>query len=241
MKALSKLNMLNGTVFKNITRRLVPALLILGGFTALIGVEKAKADPPPTPPVPPVDVKVYSGFTTIGGGAPYSGLIGELHTLDIKFATNFSYNWHPFGQFQFGADLTGFLFVSAAGSKSFTLNSDDGSELFIDGSLVVNDGGPHGPNTVTSSATLTAGTHTFEVKFFECCGGPSGVDLTLPVDVKYGFAGTPGNENCKKESVESLAHQFHGINNAAAKLGFSKVKALKAAIKAYCGRENDDD
>src|SRR6185436_10614223 len=35
------------------------------------------------------------------------------------------------------------------------------------------------------SVTLNAGTHTFEVQFFECCGGPSGVDLTLPAGVIY--------------------------------------------------------
>ena len=81
--------------------------------------------------------------------------------------------------------MTGSLFVSATSSYTFTLNSDDGSQLFIDGSLVVDDGGAHPPLTVSGTATLTAGVHPFEVRFFECCGEPSGVDLTLPTGVSF--------------------------------------------------------
>jgi hypothetical protein len=131
-------------------------------------------------------VRIYSGFTGSGGGAPYSVLVGTLAASSISFATDYGYNWHPFGLFEFGADITGTLAVASAGTYSFTLNSDDGSLLFIDGSLIVDNGNPHAPDTASGSATLTAGTHTFEVQFFECCGGPSGVDLTLPSGVTYG-------------------------------------------------------
>ena len=135
---------------------------------------------------PLITVNVYDGFTFSGGGAPYSGLIGTLTASDVQFATANSYNWHPFGLGSFGADITGSLDVAAAGTYSFTLDSDDGSLLFIDGLLVVDDGNAHPPQIGTGSATLTAGTHSFEVQFFECCGGPSGVDLTLPAGVTYG-------------------------------------------------------
>ena len=140
----------------------------------------------------PVNVDVYSGHTTIGGGTPYSGLVGSFTDTDIQFATNTGYAWHPFGLGAFGADITGILAVPANGTYTFTLNSDDGSLLFIDGSLVVNNGGPHAPLVVSGSALLTAGNHPFEVQFFEDFGGPSGVDLYLPSGVTYTVIPAPG-------------------------------------------------
>lgn len=130
-------------------------------------------------------VSIFSGFTPVGGGTPYSGFVGSFTSPDVMFATNTGYNWHPFGQVNFGADIRGELGVAATGTYTFTLNSDDGSQLFIDGSLVVDDGNPHSPTIVSNSVALAAGSHHFEVQFFECCGGPSGVDLTLPAGVNF--------------------------------------------------------
>jgi len=132
-----------------------------------------------------VTVNVYSGHSLVGGGTPYSGLVGTFTSPDIMFATGTGYAWHPFALPDFGADLFGQLLIPATGLYTFTLDSDDGSLLFIDGLLVVDDGGAHGPAVVSGSALLTAGVHPFEVQFFECCGGPSGVDLLLPTGVTY--------------------------------------------------------
>ncbi len=132
-----------------------------------------------------VNVSIYQGHSQTGGGAPYSGLVGSFSANGISFATDTGYNWHPFGMGDFGADITGCLNVAAAGTYTFILNSDDGSQLYIDGSLVADDGGVHAPGASTGTATLAAGNHTFEVQFFECCSGPSGVDLILPAGVSY--------------------------------------------------------
>ena len=72
------------------------------------------------------------------------------------------------------------------------MNLKDGSLLFIDGSLVVNNGGPHSPGIASGSAFLAAGNHPFEVQFFEDFGGPSGVDLYLPSGVTYTVVPVPG-------------------------------------------------
>ncbi|MGR8941315.1 MAG: PA14 domain-containing protein [Gammaproteobacteria bacterium] len=182
----------------------------------------------------PVHVEIYSGFVSSGGGAPYSGLVGEFDTTAIDFATTTGYNWHPFGQAEFGADMTGFIQIPSNGLYTFTLNSDDGSLLFIDGNLVVDNGGAHGPLVVSDSANLKKGTHSFEVQFFEDFGGASGVDLNLPLGVTYGFAGTPGKANCHGKSVSQLARQFKGIKRAALNLDYPSVKALQDAIKSFC-------
>ena len=172
--------------------------------------------------------------TTVGGGAPYTGLVGSFQSPDIQFATTTGFNWHPFGQSTFGAQMTGFLQVETSGTYPFTLTSDDGGLLFIDGDLVVDNPGPHPPMTTSNSVFLTAGTHPFEVQFFECCSGPSGINLDLPSGVAYGFTGTPGKENCLGQSVSALALQFGGMDAAATALGFSRVDQLRETIRTFC-------
>jgi hypothetical protein len=49
------------------------------------------------------------------------------------------------------------------------------------------------------------------------------------------FAGTPGKANCHGKSVSALAHQFGNLDAAASALDFSSVKAMQAAIRAFCG------
>jgi len=132
-----------------------------------------------------VHVDIYSGFSDTGGGAPFSGLVGSFDSPDIQFGTAIGYNWHPFGQGSFGADINTNINVPSATTYTFTLGSDDGSLLFIDGNLVIDNGGPHGPNNVSGTATLSAGIHSLEVQFFEDFGGPSGVELNLPAAVTF--------------------------------------------------------
>ncbi|MHB1558117.1 MAG: SdrD B-like domain-containing protein, partial [Isosphaeraceae bacterium] len=133
-----------------------------------------------------IKTTVYSGYTDLGNDLSFSGTnLGTLATPTILFGTQTGYNWHPFGASSFGTDSVGELDVATAGTYQFTLNTDDGSYLFIDGQLVVNDGGQHGNSNVSGSATLTAGIHSFEVKFFENGAGASGLDLYLPTGVSY--------------------------------------------------------
>jgi YVTN family beta-propeller protein len=49
------------------------------------------------------------------------------------------------------------------------------------------------------------------------------------------FAGMPGEANCYGQSVSALARQYHGLNAAAAALGFSSVRELQNAMLTFCG------
>jgi hypothetical protein len=139
-----------------------------------------------------LDVNIYrTHLSDSGGGAPYADFAGDFSSPDIMFATNTGYNWHPFGLSDFGADILGGLNVVADGTYTFTLNSDDGSLLFIDGNLAVDNGGPHGPQVMSNSVFLTGGMHTMQVQFYEDFGGPSGVDLILPDGVSYADCNVP--------------------------------------------------
>jgi hypothetical protein len=133
-----------------------------------------------------VTVDIYSGFGNAGGGAPYSGLVGSFTSPDIRFATDTGYAWHPFGMSSFGAKITGGLAIPADGLYVFALNSDDGSMLYINDHLVIDNGGAHGPQLMFSAFIfLHAGCNPFRVEFYEDFGGPSGVDLHLPLGVGY--------------------------------------------------------
>ena len=65
-------------------------------------------------------------------------------------------------------DMTGTFNVSAAeaGVATFTLDSDDGSILSIDGVQVVNDDYTHGQITVSGTVDLAPGSHTIELQYF---------------------------------------------------------------------------
>ncbi|NOQ77216.1 MAG: hypothetical protein GQ475_05420, partial [Methylococcaceae bacterium] len=61
--------------------------------------------------------------------------------------------------------------VPTTGDYQFFLTSDDGSKLFIDGQILVNNDGLHGALTRGASIHLAAGLHRIEVHFFEASGG----------------------------------------------------------------------
>ncbi len=138
-----------------------------------------------------VITNIYSGHTDTGGGAPYTDFVGSLNTPGISFATDTGYNWHPFGLGDFGADSQGSLNVATDGTYTFHLSSDDGAVVFVDGALLIDRGGPHGPSTTDGTLFLTAGLHSYEVQFFECCGGPSGLDFDIPLGVAIGGVPEP--------------------------------------------------
>jgi hypothetical protein len=126
-----------------------------------------------------VTTNIFTGHSAGGDGTPFSGLVGTLDTPGITFGTDNAFDWHPFGLSDFGSQSSGVLQVLVTGVHGFALTSDDGSSLFIDSSLVVDNGGAHAPTTVGASVFLTAGLHPFTVNFFEDFGGSSGLDMAF--------------------------------------------------------------
>jgi DNA-binding beta-propeller fold protein YncE len=70
----------------------------------------------------------------------------------------------------------GKLLAERPGLYKLGTNSDDGSLLFVDGGLVVDNGGLHGARYVEGSLNLTAGYHDFELRYFQD-GGSRALDL----------------------------------------------------------------
>jgi hypothetical protein len=65
---------------------------------------------------------------------------------------------------------TGFLEVSTPGRYKLSLRSKDGAKLWLDGALLVNNGGIHPVRARVKAVTLTAGLHTLQVGFFANTG-----------------------------------------------------------------------
>ena len=119
---------------------------------------------PPTPPNPTTSGLNYSLFegrfevlpnfntlTPIATGTTDS-ISPDVSTLDDEFAIQFE----------------GFIEVPTTGTYTFHVNSDDGSRLLIDNSLIVNNDGVHAPiNPVQGSVNLTAGLHPIVIEYFD--------------------------------------------------------------------------
>lgn len=67
----------------------------------------------------------------------------------------------------FGTKTTGYIHAPVAGRYTFTTRSDDGSKVWINDRLVVNNDGLHGPRTRSGHVTLPVGYHRVRVEFFE--------------------------------------------------------------------------
>ncbi|MFC7758457.1 PA14 domain-containing protein [Catellatospora bangladeshensis] len=84
-------------------------------------------------------------------------------------------NWTTAADFgfedRFLAQVIGNLNITTAGSYAFRLTSDDGSELKIDGAMVIDHDGLHGATAKEGAVTLTTGYHALNVNFFEATGG----------------------------------------------------------------------
>ncbi len=90
---------------------------------------------------------------------------------------------------RFGLRYRGIITLPESGSWTFSTRSDDGSWLWIDGDLVVRNGGLHGPSTQEGTVVLDEGPHAFQVAMYEHeggellevrCQGPSGEPREIP-------------------------------------------------------------
>lgn len=67
----------------------------------------------------------------------------------------------------FGIVFRGQIRVEEAGEIAFRLNSDDGSKLFIDDTLIVDNDGQHGPRAKDGTVRLSSGLHDLRVEYFQ--------------------------------------------------------------------------
>ena len=89
-----------------------------------------------------------------------SGTVTEISSLgDRKFGGS----WN--------IEFCGIMNVKTAGAHTFTVTSDDGSALFIDGREVVINDGLHGSETEEATVQLEAGARQINLLYFNNNGG----------------------------------------------------------------------
>ena len=102
----------------------------------------------------------------------------------------------------FAARWTGSIRIDVAETYTFYTSSDDGSRLYIDGNLVVNNDHQYGYNETGTTVSLTAGYHDLRLEFFENYSSavislswtpPGGVKELIPANVLYNQYGTDIN------------------------------------------------
>jgi outer membrane protein OmpA-like peptidoglycan-associated protein len=67
----------------------------------------------------------------------------------------------------FALDYEGSIYVPLAGDYGFRLESDDGSKLYLDGTLVVDNDGVHAMSETAGAVTLRQGDHRFRLSYFQ--------------------------------------------------------------------------
>ncbi|HVR85480.1 MAG TPA: PA14 domain-containing protein, partial [Planctomycetota bacterium] len=72
---------------------------------------------------------------------------------------------------QFALRFSGIFSAPKEGSYTFFTDSDDGSRLYVDGKLVVNNDGLHGMEEKSAKVTLRTGPHALVVTYFNTGGG----------------------------------------------------------------------
>jgi len=71
----------------------------------------------------------------------------------------------------FGVIVEGFIDIHTPGIYTFKITSDDGSWLFLDNALIIDNGGLHAMKSATGICTLEKGAHKITIKYFDAGGG----------------------------------------------------------------------
>ena len=88
-------------------------------------------------------------------GSTYEFRIGEINEVEG----------------QYGIQYTSYIQIDKTGEYRFYLNSDDGSKLYINDDLVVDNDGGHGTIERMGSISLEAGRHKIIIDYHNQAGG----------------------------------------------------------------------
>lgn len=145
----------------------------------------------------------------------------------------------------FGFRLRGMVEVPESGVWTFSVVSDDGSMLWIDGELLIDNGGAHATQRRDGDRFLSAGKHAIEVTWFELTGqiafevqweGPNTPEGPLPADAlerwTIELAATHTNEPLVVDAALVAAGREHfarlGCANCHPREGLEPAPAARA-------------
>jgi YVTN family beta-propeller protein len=202
-----------------------------------------------------VPVENLPHFLTVtpDGGRVYVGNADSNTVSVIETANNKVITTIPVGSTDpaAGGSYPQGVAVSPDGSKVYVANSYlansvsviDTEKNVVSATVPVGNG-PEGL-AVTADGTKVYVANIWDYNVSVINAATNEVSTTIPVGVNpqafgifiqrpLGFAGPPGKTYCYGQSVAALTGQYHGLNAAAAALGYSSVRALQTTILAFC-------
>jgi hypothetical protein len=94
-----------------------------------------------------------------------TGAVSHINFSSAASASNPFWTSGPASNF--AVRVSGFIEIPQDGNWTFSIGSDAGSRLLIDGSQLIDHDGVHGYSTRTGSLALTAGRHPIEILYFD--------------------------------------------------------------------------
>ena len=96
-----------------------------------------------------------------------------VKTINFRNDREFKKESPKFPNDHFACEWTGKILVDDEGKYTFMTRSDDGSRLWIDGKMLVDNWGLHGAREKRGTVELKSGWHDFKATHFENAGGAS--------------------------------------------------------------------
>ena len=142
--------------------------------------------------------KPISALAQINFDAPgdLNAIIGEVNAGGGDF--------DPFSD-HFAVLANGYLYLPKDENVLLQLSSDDGSKLYIDGKLLIDNDGPHGMDPKETEIALKAGHHAVRIEYFQ---GGGGKGITL----KWASADNP---EMRIIPMTNWSHKANGDENLA--------------------------
>ncbi|OHB72592.1 MAG: hypothetical protein A2W17_03010 [Planctomycetes bacterium RBG_16_41_13] len=126
----------------------------------------------------------------------------------VRYDNRISFNDVSFNEIfsgkQFSVIWSGRLYVPRNGFYKFYTESDDGSFLYINDKLVVNNGGDHGIKTIEGKMQLTEGYHDIKIKYFNSAGSSH---IKVFWEIPDGLRCLLGEDNVNNYLVEHSHNQ----------------------------------
>jgi hypothetical protein len=148
--------------------RVVIGLLLLGGHVDL----RSEA-------VPGLVGEYYQNFKVADGKIVFDGLTLVKTQVDTNWHNwNGSpyYHWDPIGGGNYSVRWSGAFWAEESGEYGFGTISDDGSQIWLDGRLVLDNGEPQWYDWQESYVHLNRGYHSIEITYYDS-GVYSGIEV----------------------------------------------------------------
>ena len=117
---------------------------------------------------------------------------------------------------RFGATFDGAVWIEEAGLFDVTLTSDDGSRLFLDGSLAIDHGGTHSMTAKRARLPLSRGMHSLRLEYFENFGDAglalAGADASGGDAAPRFFRRTAETDDSDGDGMPDWWESLYGLN-----------------------------